>query len=409
MAKDAEKSEEQVNYERAVTKDVVELLGGLVEPNTIKELVEVHTKEVHTKEVPEKKAPEKKKPEEEVEEEIEEGEEAEQPEFLKDGKKNPEFKKPEEKPVKKEEVNIPENKFGLKVKGKKEEKGKLDIESFEDVPKILKQKYGQDVKEAKDLGKFFETADKWRADSQSLAKVTKEKEDAIATFENLPEELLEAVKAHYRGEDYKETIGKTPKLDFSKSAEKQDIKKLVNAYFPGEFKEEDFEADEKSKELAIAEKASIKQYNTDKTTKEQRAKSEVEKAALKSSAYKTSVSSSVEALKRDFPDMTPDVISDIEETLTSGSLFGKFYNKDGTVKVDAAKRLAMSLHGEDFIGQLMEVARQRGESEANEYMVERANGKKKTGNSGKQEKIRKEVDDTINELIPQGIISKKTF
>lgn len=412
----AKEHEEQEQYqESSGGSRVAGLLEGLVDHDILTDLVKIEKRvannEPEKKEASEKKAPVKKETVVHEHEESEEDNDQDaegQEEFLEDGKKNPDFKKSENKKEKKE-IEIADNKFGVKIKPKEKEKATLDIESFDELPKVLKQKYGQDIKDVKGMTKFFETADKWRSDSQNLEKITKEKDNAIAVFENLPADLLEDVKAHYRGEDYREAREKTPKLDFSKPAEKQDLKKLVNAYFPGEFKEEDFDSDEKSKELAIAEKASIKQYNTDKATREQRATQEIEKAATRTKAYKASVNSSVEALKKDFPDMTADVISDIKETLSSGSLVSIFFNNDGTAKPNSAKMLALAQHGEYFIGQLMEIARRQGESEANEEVVERGNTKRKPGNGKGQEGVRKEVEDRIEDLIPRAVVGKRTF
>lgn len=308
----------------------------------------------------------------------------------------------------KKEIEIPENKFGFKAKKEDKKENKVKIESFEDIPSVIKTKYGQSIKDAKDLPKFLETVDKWRSDSQNLEKVNKEKENAIAVFENLPADLLEDVKAYYRGEDYKATRENNT-LDFSKSADKQDEKKLVKHYFPDDFTDSDFESDEPSKDLKIAIKAAKDRYNLDKTAREQRAKSQVETAKQKEKAFKSSVEGSVKALKSDFPEMADDVVTNIKDTLESGSLVSVFYNSDGTLKANAAKMLALAQHGEEFIGQLMEIAQQRGESRATEEFVERASTKKKTPNSKGLENVRKEVTDTIEDLLPSQLMGKRTF
>jgi hypothetical protein len=405
---------------------VEDLLGGLVESQTLAELQAIEKskttppgddKKPKKEEKPEGgKKPEGKQPDPEEEEEEESEEEEEKKPAGKEKKENKKVEPEEEEEESEDEEEEEEahqlnNKFGIKL-GKKDDKksgSKLEIKSFDELPKVLKTKYGQDIKDVKALPKFLETVDKWRADSQNLDKVTKEKDNAIAVFEQLPPELLDAVKMHYEGKDFRSAFENNVKLDFSKPVDKQKPKALVNAYFPGEFTDEDFDADEQSKELKIAIKASEKQYNTDKTTREQRAKDHVELAERKSKAYKESIKSSVTALKSAFPDMPADVQSNVEHTLSSGALMSVFMNPDGTYKPQAAKALMLANHGEELIEQLMQIAEKRGESYANEEMVKRSPAKPKDKKGGKSTPERKEVTDAVNELLPPGLVTKRTF
>ena len=396
----------------------IELLGGLVDRETIKEIVDVSkANEGNKGNGGEDGGGDPKKPEgannqnndaniQNGNEGGNEGGEVEDEDGNEGGGDGADNKVVDEK--------IPDNKFGIKIKKDKEKAPKqVTIEKFDDIPTVLKSKYGHEVKEAKDLSKFFDTADKWRKDSQELAKVSKEvetikkeKDNAIAVFENLPSELLEAVKAHYNGEDYKKVILESKGLDFKK--ETHSTKDLVNYYFPNEFTDEDFENPD-LRELKIAEKAAIDKYKSDKAARELRAKEQVEKAQLKTKAYQASVNSSVDHLKSSFPDMTPDVIEDIKSTLSSGSLFGEFYNQDGTLKPNAAEMLALAKHGKDFISQLIEIAQRQGESAANEELLDRANKTPRSRNSKGTEVPRKEVTDMVNDLLPDAVVSKRTF
>jgi hypothetical protein len=406
------------------------LLEGLVESTTLGEIQDIEKgkttppgdgKKLKNEKV-EKPEGNEESEEEEQEEEQEESEEGkgkkpaagkEKP--AKNKKTDTEDEEEEEESEEEEEEDeTPElnNKFGIKL-GKKDDKkaaSKLEIKSFDELPKVLKSKYGQEIKDPKALSKFLDgTVDKWRTDSQNLDKVTKEKDNAIAVFEQLPPELLDAVKLHYEGQDFRKAFESNVKLDFSKTVDKQKPKSLVNAFFPGEFTDEDFDADEPSKELKIAIKASESQYNTEKTAREQRAKDQVERAGRKDKAYKESIKSSVTALKSAFPDMPADVQADVEHTLSSGALMNVFLNPDGTYKPHAAKALMLANHGEELIEQLMQIAELRGESNANEEIVKRSPGKPKGTKGQKPAPERKEVTAAVNELLPPGLVTKRTF
>jgi hypothetical protein len=413
--------------EEAPKSNVIDILGGLADPKVLGEVVALEKKKTEEGTGNKNEAPNLENGNGESQEEGEqEGEKTVKKNNATDknetstvneteeeeGGANEEEQEEEE--GQEEEIEIPDNKFGFKKK-KKEVKKEIKIEKFDDIPSVIKSKYGQDIKDPKVLAKFFEkSVDKWRADSQNLEKVSKElnevkaqKDNAISLFENMPSDLLEATKAHYRGEDYKKYLNQGS-LDFTK--EKHSTKALVNHYFKGEFTDDDFEAEEKSKALIIAEKESIAKYEAEKKDREQRAKLHVEQAEKKTKAYAASVKSSVEALKKDFPDMAADVIEDINSTLSSGQLLSKFFNSDGTLKPTAAKMLALAEHGESFIAQLMEVAERQGESQANERFVDRARKKPVASKKhGATEKVRKEVAEKIEELIPSQIVGKRTF
>lgn len=394
------------------------LLDGFISEQTSVELQEIEKgkaaplkKEESKKEPADKKAKDEPKKEKEEIEPEEKQEEEEEEEENSDSEKKSQKGNGKKEEEKEEEIEI-SNKFGIKLNKKEDKKGatKLDIKTFDELPAVLKSKYGQEIKDPKGLSKFFESSvDKWRSDSQSLEKVTKEKDNAIAIFEQLPPELLDAVKMHYDGQDFRKAFEGSTKIDFSKPVGKHKPEILVNTFFPGEFTAEDFEADEPSKELKFAIKASEKEYNSEKTAREQRAKTHVEQAQRKNEAFKTSVKSSVTALKVAFPDMAADVLADTEHTLSSGAIMSDFFNPDGTYKQNAAEMFMLAKHGKELIEQLMEIAQRRGESSANEEMVRRSPDKPKDKRGGKETPIRKEVAAEIENFLPSGLVKKNTF
>jgi hypothetical protein len=344
--------------------------------------------------------PSKKDTEEEEEEEQEEQDDDENDEGAQNGKK----------PGKKEtpEKTIGKNAFGIEFKKPDtKNKGPLKVDKLEELFPVIKSEFGMEIKSVKDLPKFIESGKKWRADSQTLSKVQKERDDAVYLLENLPGDLHESVMLYYQKGDYTQPFQNVSKLDFSKPAEKQDTKMLVEHYFPGDFTKEDFEAETPPKELTIAIKASQKQYNVEKTTRETRALEQVDKASNFKKNFETSIKSSVDHLRTSFPGADEDNVNEVIEAFNSGEVMSLFYNNDGTVKPDALKKLLLANHAETLMVELMEIAQNQGESRANEDMVQRGPSKMRTKQKQGSDGIRKEVKEQVNDYMGYG--KKKTF
>lgn len=395
---------EQKQEQQIVGGDPIQALAGLeglMSEKTLAGLQEVVAKKQEA--TPEKKEEKKEeqKPGNTFDNKIEEKKEEKKEEV------KPEEKKEEKKEEKQEEKK---NAFGFKVGSKKEEKPAATIENEEQLSAYLKQSFGQEVKGLKDLPKFFEVANKWRADAQKLTEVDKERQNLVDVFEKLDPTLFEAVKANYVGEDWKKVLDSQPKLDFTKSVDKQNQQTLVETYFPGKFKQEDFDAEEKSEALKIALEASTKSYNSDKTNRELRAQDEVKKAQAYQQAMKTSVESSVAHLKSLFPDADEVAVQQTAKNLESGGVKNLFYNNDGTVKQDAAEKYFWAEHGKELMAQLMIIAENQGETKANEELLERSSEKrdaKKSSGGGDQETGKKVSEFLQNQF--GGMVSKNTF
>lgn len=288
----------------------------------------------------------------------------------------------------------------------------IQIDKFEQIPDVIKQKFGQDIKEAKDLPKFFETAQKWRADSQALEKVKEENSDYKGLLESQPPEIIEAMKLHAKGEDFTKAFTSRPKFDFSKDAAKQNPEDLVNHYFPNKFTPEDFKEDKPSPALEIAISASMKEYNSEKVAKDNQTRLVYENVKKSQETFANSVASSVSALSQDFPDVDQDSLNEIEGYLKGGpqQILSLFMNKDGTMNKDAAKRILMAKHGESQIEYMMGLASNITETRTNEEILSRGADKpgihkKPSGN--KTQEIDPEIQKRIDEV--KKTAKKKTF
>lgn len=330
---------------------------------------------------------------------------AEEKKVVDDAKAAETAKKKEEE---EEEEDLTPSAFGIKTK--KAKKGAdINFEKIEDLYPQIKSIAGLDIKDKKDLNKFFETVNKFRSDSQKLGtELEKEKEEKTAfkaIFEGLPENFVGAIDAYYKGEDWKKIVGDVPKFDFNKPIAKQDVNELVKHYYPGKFKDEDFEAEEKSDALKIAQDASKNQFITDQKARETERAQRTEKATKELEGRKVSVKSSAKYLKQSFPDVLPEAEAEIVAALTGGpnEVAKMFFDKNGNCKEEAAELLMFAKHGKSELTRMMNAASRRAETVANEDILTRGAdtpgaGVKKEGNQGNKGKISDGAKQVLDEL-----------
>lgn len=374
---------QQVQQIEQVASSPADLLDGLVSPETLAKLKEAEVK----KETPAANNNQNPNPEDTGSEGQNEGANK---------------KVPEEKPkeVKKEDgKEEPKSVFGINKK-KESKQSNIVIETPEQIIDTMKSKFGVDVKDIKDAPKFFEVAQKWREDSQKLSTVQKEAGDLKSLLEGLPVNIIDGIKAYYKKEDYMKAITNVPKFDFSQPIEKQDVKAIVNHYFPNEFTDDDFKEEVKSKTLIIAEKAAIDKFEAEKQKYNESLTRRHEDATKQLEAIKASVSSSVSSLKQDFPDTDEEAINTVSEVLEGGpeKVFEFFFNNDRTLKADAAKKLMLAMHGESEIKRMMDVAANVTESKINEELLTKGADRPNTVKRSTPEQLPEELRQQINEM-----------
>lgn len=315
------------------------------------------------------------------EQEEQEEEEQEEEEQEEEGAEKKNEKKTNEQPAKK-------NVLGLGTK-KQEKKADYTTENVDQILGVVKTKFGQEIKDVKDLPKFFEAASKWRADSQKVEEVTAEKEKLENLVSGLPEDIIHSMQLFYDGKDYTQAILNRPKFNFDLPVEKQDVKELVNHYFPNKFTDDDFTEETPSQGLEIAMIAAKDKFNTEKQTKD------IGRAAIAANAQKqlesfnASLSGSVKNLEQVFPDIDKVELKQVHKTLEGGpnAIVQMFFNNDGTVKANAAEALMMALHGKSVIDDMVNAASHVTETRVNEEILSRGNTtrKPKNGNGAAQQ------------------------
>lgn len=259
--------------------------------------------------------------------------------------------------------------FGINKKTSKP--ADLVIDTPEQLIEAVNKTFGQDLKTLQDMPKFFESMSKTRANAQKFEESQKEVEKYKNLLESLPQDFLDGMQAYMSGEDYTKVFTDKPKFDFNKAADKQDIKELVNHYFPGKFTDDDFTEETKSAALEIAMTAAKDKFNVEKQTKDGQRVATEAGAKQRLDNYKKSLSDSVEHLKKSFPDMEDVDLQEAAHALEGGmqGVVGMFFNQDGTVKQEAAEMLMWAKHGKSELQRAMEAASHITETRINEEMV----------------------------------------
>jgi hypothetical protein len=298
------------------------------------------------------------------------------------------------------------------VKGKKgNKKTEVVFENFDQIKAHSKKALGIEVKTEKDFNKVFSSALKWREDAQELPAVKEKLEKMENVFNEMPAPLLDSIKAFFEGDsDWDKHVVSKPKFDFTKSADKQDKKALVNHYYPNKFTDADWAEETPPQALEIAIQSSQTQYNVDKRDIEKDSADRVEKSKLRIAAVKTSIDSSLTTLKSSFPDLDAKGIKEISKVLESGDINSLFFDKNGAYKTDAAERVLLALYGKETIKSMMKVSAKRAESATNEDILSRGANKpraQKGGGSQKgvvDEKTKKAID-----VLVGGLNKNKTY
>ena len=315
-----------------------------------------------------------------------------------------------EKPVIEFELSEEDQKNPF-LKNKKTAKSDFKFENIDQVKEAAKKTLGIEIKNESDFGKVFSSALKWREDAQKLTETQERLVAVEELLENAPESVINALKAYYSGdENWASPILNMPKFDFSKPVEKQDIKTLVNNYFPNQFTQDDWDAEDKPKALQIAETAAKEKFIADKRELESQSATQIKDANTRKDARIESISSSLTVLTQSFPDLDKTDIKDIQKVMESGDVNSLFFNKNGSFKPDAAKKIMMALYGESAIKNLTKMAEKRAESKANEDILTRAaDNAKPARNSGDQNgKVNAETIKKVSEFT-SGINRKTTY
>lgn len=220
---------------------------------------------------------------------------------------------------------------------------KVNFKDESDAKSYVKEKLGFDVSTPAGYAKLVEAYNKQRANAQKATELEKFKEEIETAFAEMPPEIVKAIEAYNNGQDWKDAIKSSPalKLDFNKDLESQNKWALIEAYAPDELTQEEYEDDPDSREVQRLLRVAEKAFRLDKQQNDRQVAEAKRVQETKVKTFRDSALSSLEQVKADFPGMDEKELKKLEKTLTGGGLGSEFFNKDGTYRADAAKKLAL--------------------------------------------------------------------
>lgn len=299
-----------------------------------------------------------------------------------------------------------DNPFGIGSDDEEYEEVEFEIE--EEMADFIQQHYG-----LKDVETFFEKVDTWRTQSQDGAEKTRQLEELNEGLQNLPNEIKSAIQAFANAEDYRQAFNSsTTNIDYTKDFKDQDKEEVVKAYFNEEleeikesFDDGDIDDDGYDDKVELLYKSARKLFESDKKMVVNKRAEIVRSQELEEKNFKQSVVSSVETLKKQFPNFSNKDLQKVRQRLVDEDIDSLFYNKDGTYKAEAAEMLAFSMFGKQVMESLLNKAEKKGISKANETIVQRGNKKPRKGQT--QRKQSAEALDSISHL--QGQFAKDPY
>jgi|SRR3990172_6624826 len=303
------------------------------------------------------KRQEKEEEEEEDEEEDEEDENEEREDDSEEG----------------EEDEGGKNSFGLKKEAKEDSQ---EIEVSDELADFIEGKYA-----IKNVDKFFDKVDGWRKASQEASVIRDEHEEIVRDLQALPPPVKAAIDAFSNGKDYISAFnGASSRLDFNKDFDSQDKNKVVKSYFPEEIEKldkklekGDIDDDDYNDKIELLYSSGKRLFNTDKERFNTQRADMIKQQEDKQKIFRQSAISSVEKLKEEYPNFSRADLQRVRQRLVDGNVEGIFYNKDGSYKENAAEMLAYAEYGKRVIQEMLDSAENRGESKANEKIVQRGN------------------------------------
>lgn len=240
---------------------------------------------------------------------------------------------------------------GKKVIGGKVEVDMNDPKSIQD---FVNKTLGIDS-----IEKFPSLVNGWRKDAQARSEAEKARSEAENLFTSLPSQLQNAIIQYNHGEDWMAGIVKSGSVDYSKNIDQYSSEQLVNAFYPGKFSREEWDAyrdkTDENKHLVgridDAIEMAKKEFKNNKSTIDNTRAQRLNMAEQRLNAMNTSMPRSEQLFSQTFPDAKPSVLDGLKKTISDGGVNQLFFNNDGSVKEDALVKLAYAEMGPDLFEQ----------------------------------------------------------
>ena len=262
---------------------------------------------------------------------------------------------------------------------------------------------------------FFNKFDEMRTIVEKEVPTLKQERDNVVTaMSALPSDLFLLNQLAWEGKDWRAEAEKLVGFDFTQDVSKVGKKELVNYFYPGEFKDEDFEAPAGTNNaLKIAEKEAVAKYKARQVDISNSSKSIAEKVDNDTKLVAASLESSFKSLDNSMLKEAPeDQKKRIKATLAKGKagVLEIFMNPDGSFKEDAMEKAILAEFGKDAIGKIVSHVTKQNLGAELEKALET---KKDTGKPASATAGGATADEDFNKLKSQigltGINGNRTF
>lgn len=322
-----------------------------------------------------------------------------------------------EEPSKKTAEQKIDNPF---VAAEKEEE-QVEVKDFDQAASFITAKTGVEIKDIGDIPKLVSAYTSLKEDVDNVTSEKNQLLDYKAAFDGMPDDLLSIVLSWLNEKDYHEQIQSIARMsiDFSKPVSAHTDKELINVYFPGKFSDEDYqEANDDpglTKAIGVALDAAKANYKKDQQNIQDARQKHKDSQEETRKSFERSRDASLDSLKKDVPFLQEQHKQKIKGILDGGiySIMELFADKDGMLKKDAAKLIALAIYGEDAIKSQSKKSANKAETQAREEILKRTSTKdekksdvKGKAPSGSDEKAAKEE---ITRIIPQTGVSQNPF
>lgn len=281
-----------------------------------------------------------------------------------------------------------------------EEIQKLTPETFHE----LATKLGVDVSKEGWVG---ETVSKLSTPTPSSGQSDFEKQynELAESITALPKEVATIVNLAIAGKDWRSGIGNAAAVDLSKDFNNLTATekiKIHNYYFPEDAIKED--GDITDKQNAKSVKAAEAKYNADKFVAQEQATKAVNDKKERDTKFKSSVSTAVAELKKEYPDFREKDLKEAEEIAMKGGIYHEFFDKDGNLKPDGLKKLIFAKHGANILKVATAIAENKGKNKGKAEVLDIEPGVDKSPKGGGTELTNMEKG--VNKIVKESFIAQ---
>lgn len=292
------------------------------------------------------------------------------------------------------------------IKARRDAVGGEPISSLEDLTGRAKSELGIEAEKPEDILQEFK---KYKQSAEKLGEVEEQRDQIKSIIDNLPEEMYEAINQWYEeGKDPREVINSRPNLDFNRTEDDVPERELLNSYFPNEFSDEDLEsiksgdADERlQKAYNVTLKRAKENFRSDKDRFKNKQKERDESIKDRQKQFKESLDRSLRTFSEKFPGADQEYVEGVKEVLADPSSL--FYDKSGTLKEDAAVKVALAQNGYELVDRYVQQQRTEAKNEVRREEVKKKPDrpdpqKQKGSGKGSQGELSEEVKKKLGDL-----------